>query len=161
MNILGVTLAEDLCMDNHITNIIMKCNKLLYALKIVRNRGLDKTSMHDVFYMIVISNILYAVNKWSGLCTNENYGQLEKVVKRGIQMGIWPKEEKCLRQLIEVRAKNLFTNILKNKNHVLHYLLPDIRDCKYNLCKCTYNRKLPEMKAPHDNRNFLIRMMYE
>ena len=161
VNILGVTLTSDLRIDKHISNIVVKCSRTLYALKMIRNSGLDKTSLHDVFNSTIISNILYAVNAWIGLSNKENLGRIEKIIKRGTKMGLWPKEEHSLRQLIDNRAKTLFTKVLTTEYHVLHHLLPEIRNCKYSLRRSLHNRCLPEMKSPHDIRNFIIRKIYE
>ena len=58
------------------------------------------------------------------------------------------------------RDANLFKKVINNNNHVLYKLLPPIKDDKYGLRDQVHNRKLPELKFPHDEKNFLLRMLY-
>ena len=54
INIQGVTLQKDLNMSFHISNTIKKCNRLFYALRMLKASGMDSTSLRDVFNATIV-----------------------------------------------------------------------------------------------------------
>ena len=75
-------------------------------------------------------------------------------------MGCWSKEEKGFDEMTKCRAVNLFKCICTNDKHVLHQLLPELRCVKYELRNINHGRVLPVMSTSHDNKNFIVRMIY-
>ena len=77
---LGVTLASDLCWDNHITNICSKANRTLGFLR--RNLKVGSTKLKATAYKTLVRPILeYASTVWDPH-TQTNVGRLEAVQRR-------------------------------------------------------------------------------
>ena len=68
---LGVAITSNLAITPHISSIVAKSNKMFYALKILKNHGMDDDCLNMVFTATVLSRIQYAVNSWRLLMTND------------------------------------------------------------------------------------------
>ena len=62
-------------------------------------------------------------------------------------------------QICEEHDSNLFIQILRNEKHVLHQLLPPVRNVPYSLRPRAHNREVPEANATMW-KNFIYRMLY-
>ena len=62
--------------------------------------------------------------------------------------------------LCEAVDAALFRAILCNRNHVLHQLLPAVKDCNYNLRPRAHTRELSPANTKTVKRNFIYRMLY-
>jgi len=56
LRVLGVIINDQLTATDHVSDILVSCNSLLYALRILRSHGIPETSLHDVLRASVISN---------------------------------------------------------------------------------------------------------
>jgi len=59
--------------------------------------------------------------------------RLQAVIRRGIRSGLCEQHHKTAEELVEEADDKLFTNIIYNKQHVLHSTLPGTMDTKYHL----------------------------
>ena len=50
----------------------------------------------------------------------------------------------------------MFSAILCNRNHVLHQLLPPVKNCNYNLRPRAHTRELPPANTKTVKRNFIF-----
>src|SRR3989442_8294123 len=64
LNVLGVLLQSNLHMDQHVSSVVSKANSDLYALKTLRNHGLDATAISQVCRATLISKLTYASQAW-------------------------------------------------------------------------------------------------
>ena len=71
IKLLGVTLAENLSMEEHITDVISTSSRALYALRILRSHGMNDADIQTVFESTALSKLLYASPSWWGF-TNAN-----------------------------------------------------------------------------------------
>ena len=139
----------------------MKCNKLLYVIRIMHFHGMCNLSLRDIYNSLVISHLMYGACSWYGLCNNQHKQQIHRIFSRGIKLGYWSKLELSYEQMIDKRSKNLLAEILNNECHLLYDLLLPIKNSNYNMRARTHNRFLPVLQPLHDKRNFVIKMLYE
>jgi len=51
---------------DHVRDAIGKCAQFLYALKLLRNRGMSDDLLRHVYNAVVLSKLLYASPAWWG-----------------------------------------------------------------------------------------------
>ena len=62
-------------------------------------------------------------------------------------------------KICEEQDSKLFLQILRNENHVLHQLLPPVRNVPYSLRPRAHDREVPDANATM-RKNFIYRMLY-
>ena len=62
-------------------------------------------------------------------------------------------------QICEEQDSNLFLQILQNKTHVIHQLLPPLRNVPYSLRPRAHDREVSVANATM-RKNFIYRMLY-
>ena len=107
-----------------------------------------------------ISRLLYSVLAWFGFCKASDIARMNKVFKRGCKLGYLGKNDPTMDDMIAARSTRLFNAIQNNDRHVLHPLLPEYKNSKYNLRKLNHGLTLPPLVSPFDERNFLLHMLY-
>jgi len=60
MNILGITVSHTLTFHHHIAVLVTKSARSFYALKTIRNNGLNGNALWDVTRATLVSQLLYA-----------------------------------------------------------------------------------------------------
>jgi len=157
LKILGVIFDEHLCFQSHVSEAIKNCSQTLFALRTMRQHGLDNKSLIQVFSSKILSKLTYASPSWWGFISASTKHQLESFLKRSIKFGYYPINRPNFTQIIEAQEHNLFTAIANNSKHCLHYLLPPIKQVHYDLRKRGHAFSLP-LK---DDRNFIDRCLYK
>ena len=104
-----------------------------YALRILRYHGLSVPALWNVTRATLISKLMYASPAWFGFlnesCKARCKGGIQKL-KRSGHLG---NDFKSFITLCEAADAVMFSAILCNRNHVLHQLLPPVKNCNYNL----------------------------
>lgn len=161
MCILGVEMNNKFDFSNHVSNIVRKCNKMFYCLRVLMEYGTPIMTIRDVFYASIISYITYACQAWIGYCKGSDKERLFKIIKRGARRGYINPETVNIEEIINRRGEKLFHEIRSNSLHVLHSYLPPSKTSNYNLRPRKHDLELIDICYPHDTRNFLIRKLYE
>ena len=159
MNILGVTVSNKLSFDCHVSNIISSASQCLYALKTLKTHGMPPGELSLVCRSTLISKLVYGSPAWRGFANCSDMGRINAVVKRAERWGIFNAHENTITNIMDKADAQLFNKILGNSNHVLHYLLPPVKNVTYNLRARAHNRTLPSQQAGN-NKNFLHRMLF-
>jgi len=157
MKILGVIVQRDLRMTEHVNAIASSASQQLYVLKILKAHGLPSQSLSVVCRSTLISKLTYASPSWLGYTSSSEADQLTSIVRRATRWGLYSGSS-----IEEIKARaddRLFEKVLSNIKHVLHSLLPPIRQLNYNLRPRGHNRLLP-LKTTALSKNFLQRMLY-
>jgi Reverse transcriptase (RNA-dependent DNA polymerase) len=157
--ILGVTINRYLELTEHIENVLSRGNQCLFALKTLRDKGLQGKSLSTVCRATFITSLTYASPAWWGFTTAHDQSRLQAMLNKAIR---WKLDGECsLPDLTDICAKadlSLFQNVLKDPNHVLSQLLPAIKQQTYNLRARPHNRDVP-MYSTLTGKNFLSRML--
>jgi hypothetical protein len=155
--ILGVHVDNNLSMQLHVQDVLSSCSQSLYALRMLKNSGLDPFKLLQVFQATVLSKILYAAPAWTGYLNVNLWNRLEAFISKSKRFGYCSEDLPSLKTLCSISDDKLFTSITSNPRHVLYSQLPDTKVITYNLRTRVHNYVLPDK----DERNFLSRMLFK
>ena len=161
MKILGVILDNKLSFKEHLEHCILnKVSSSLYALKVLRSKGLDGQNLQDVTSQTLVARMLYASQAWWGFLKDDNSRRrLEAPINKLKKLKFLPNYYKTFRELCDQADTELFDNVLSNTNHVLHHLLPPNKVLSYGLRKRAHNRCIPGHLSFYQSNNFLYLML--
>jgi len=158
LNILGVSINCNLRMDSHISSVVTKANSDLFALKTLRNHGLNSISLSQVCRATLIARMTYASPAWRGFTSVADLSRLEAVERKARRWGLYNSSDN-LTDILNKADKKLFKSVLNRPDHVLHALLPPVRNSYHNLRQRGHERQLPA-KTNFTSQNFILRMLY-
>ena len=72
IKMLGVTISRKFSVSQHVDNLLSVCSQSLFALRILRQRGLPNDALHQVFQAIVINRLSYASPAWWGFTSADD-----------------------------------------------------------------------------------------
>ena len=159
--VLGVTFNQYLEFTDHIINLLHKSNQTLYALKILKSKGLAGRALNTVFKCTFLTSLLYASPSWWGFISAEDRARLDSVISKAVRwgcagIGLLPS----LSDLCMQADDKLFHSVLNNHNHVLYQLLPPEKTHNYSLRVRPHNRILPcSSSSSLMRKNFFHRML--
>jgi len=160
MELLGIWFPSKLSFDLHFDKILTRASQSMYALRVLRTHGLQGKQLWDITAATLISNMLYASPLWWGYASSEYRNRFEAVLRKLKKVGFLPLEFRSFESLCVDADSALFMNILNNRHHVLHPLLPPVKPSHYYLRPRKHNRVI----IKYDNRmlrNFIPRQISE
>jgi len=160
INILGVTVSHTLTFHHHVTALVGKVARSLYALKTVRAHGLVGQPLWDVTRATVVAQLMYAIPAWWGYLKVDERNRLQSVLNKAHRYGYLPSSFPTLDEMREDMDQSLFRLTRYNPNHVLHHLLPQPKNNGYNLRDRAHNLTLPTDVSAAMKRNFIFRMLF-
>src|SRR6266516_813940 len=156
IKILGVTVDNRLSFTEHVNTVVTKCNQSLYALRLMRQHGMQQNALQAVFKATSVSKLLYAAPSWWGYITKATLECLEGFIRRARKFGYYSPSDHDVKTLCKSADDCLSKRVLSNPAHVLRPYMPEQCPIFYALRKHTHNYMLPRK----DNRNFLNRMLF-
>jgi len=103
---------------------------------------------------------MYAIPAWWGFLNIQEKDRIESVIKKGKRYGYLPSDFETAHSLVESIESKLFDSVRYNTNHVLHQLLPPVKDSHYNLRQRSHSLTLPSEDNNLIRKNFLHRMLF-
>jgi len=103
---------------------------------------------------------MYAIPAWWGFLNVAEKDRIELVIKKGKRYGYLPSDVENAHSLVESMASKLFDSVRYNTNHVLHQLLPPVKDTHYNLRQRSHSLTLPAEDNNLIRKNFLHKMLF-
>jgi hypothetical protein len=85
-NLLGVTIANNLNWDEHITKICNKTNKRLYYLKLLKRCSVSAEDLLHYYKSVIRPTIEYACPVWQSGLTNEQRDRLESLQQLALKL---------------------------------------------------------------------------
>jgi hypothetical protein len=64
VKVLGVTLSNDLSVEDHVHAVISSAAQTLHALRVLRSHGLNDAALQMVYRAVVVSKLPYASCAW-------------------------------------------------------------------------------------------------
>jgi len=116
LNILRVTINEDMLASDHVENLVSVCSRSLFAH--------EPWAMHSVTRVTTIARLMYAVPSWWGITAEKDRAKIERLYNWLKRMGYIPMDTPGIPALVDQAEASLFQSILQNPAHVLRYLLP-------------------------------------
>ena len=164
--LLGLTIANNLTWNDHVTEITKKAIKRLYFLTQLKRAGVPKQDL-ALFYVLYVRSVIdYAAPVFFNGLPQYLKKELVRFEKRAtsiitsgecnsaIEVGLTPiLEHYC------VLCSRLFDNIVRDPNHKLKVLLqPDSDNSHYNLRRqCLFN--MPKLCTNRTSNTFIYAML--
>ena len=146
-------------MDKHASNILAKAGSDLFALKTLRNHGLDSIALSQVCRATLIAKLAYASPAWRSFCSVSDLSRLESVEQKARRWGFYSNQASTITDILNQADKGLFQKFLQKSDHVLHPMLPPIKATVYCMRTRGQNGQL-STKSGLTSQNFIIRMLY-
>ena len=67
MKMLGVEIANDFTVTQHVQQLAMSSAQTIYAFRVLRTRMLSTVALQHVFRSTVVARLMYAASSWRGL----------------------------------------------------------------------------------------------
>jgi len=67
IKVLGVTLTNHLSVGDHVRDVICRCRQSLYAIKVLRCRGMKEEELRLIYKSVVLAKMMYASPAWWGM----------------------------------------------------------------------------------------------
>ena len=80
IKILGVTIHDNISLISHVSEVTQSAAQALYALKLLKSRGLDPTSLKIVCKATIISRLTYAAPLWWGYASVDDRLRLQSII---------------------------------------------------------------------------------
>jgi len=161
LTMLGVILNDRLTASDHVTELLTSCSRLLYALRVLRARGLPQQSLQDIFRATVEAKLMYAAPAWSGFCSAADRVRLNAFLRRCMKLGYRDRGALDIDTMFTECDEQFFNKITKNSSHILQQFIPDRITVNYNLRTRSHNKHLIPKTSDLNERNFLIRNLYK
>jgi hypothetical protein len=161
MKILGVTFSDTLSFEPHVEKIASNCAQLCYALRVLKNHGLFGPRLWDVTRATLVAKMTYASPAWWGFMDAAGKNRFQAILTKLEKQGFLNKEDHDFVSLCNASDDTLFFEILHNRNHVLHQLLPPVKQTGHDLRERSHNRVIPRVDDTILKKNFIIRMLYK
>ena len=160
LNILGVTIRDNLSMSDHVQGLVSTSAQSMYAIKVLKAHGMSPLNLNNVCRATLISKMVYAAPAWHGYLTSSDTARIQSVFNRATRWGIYLTTSPDFADIINKADQALFNSIIKNNNHVLHTALPPTKSHQYNLRNRSHNLTLP-LQTTLTSKNFFHRMLYK
>ena len=121
---MGVTLAENFSMEEHITDVISSSSRALYALRILRSHGMNDADLQTVFKSTALSKLVYASPSWWGFTNANQRERLEGYLRRAVKARFYPDDSPSFSELCTAADDAFFHRIVSDVHHPLHGFLP-------------------------------------
>ena len=136
----------------------------MYALRVLSSHGLYGQNIWEVTRSTLVSKIMYGSQVWWGFANASQQNRLQSILNRAIKQKFLPPNFSSLADLCEKADTVLFSNVLRNSDHVLYKLLPPLKSTGYSLRKRIHDRALPSLSDSKDSlirKTFIHRMVYK
>ena len=114
-----------------------------------------------MFQATAIARLSYASSAWWGFANAEDKARLEAFLSRSVRLGFRSASRPTLGIICAEADDRLFRRITCNTRHLLHALLPPLRDNHYELRDRNHSFTLPSRFSSLLDFNFIIRMLHK
>ena len=161
IKILGVTISRKFSVASYVQHLLAVCAQTLFALRTLRHHGLNGSSIQSVFQATVVAKLAYASPAWVGFASAADRARLEAFLKRSVSFGYRSAASPTFASICDEADNKLFKKILANRSHLLHSLLPPLRENLHNLRPRSHPHQLPVRTSALRDCNFMIRMLFK
>jgi len=161
--VLGVNIAGDFSVSQYIQQLVTNTAQTVYALRVLRSRGLSDTDLQHVYRSTVIARLMYTASAWRGFASTSDRQRINTLIDRARRNRYCASDLPSFEELCEDVDDELFNKAVCMPSQVLHSLLPPPSNAlqKYNLRKRTHVLQLPEHTTHLSDKNVITRMLYK
>ena len=160
MNILGVILRCDLSFHEQVERLASQSAQTMYALRMLRSQRLSGPNLWEVAEATLVSRLSYASQVWWGMIRESERLQLGSVLGRAIKQGFLPPLHPSFSDICDRADHRLFQALLHNPDHVLHQLLPPVKNITYELRPRAHDREIPRNFNSLFKKTFMMKMIF-
>jgi len=126
----------------------------VYALRVLRTRGLDDDALQHIYCATVVARLMYAASAWRCLTKAPDRKRIDSVLDRARSHGYCPPDLSTF--------DKLFGRAMRLSNHVLHALIPPQSSAsqRYNLRHGTHSLQLPSHTTRFSDSNFITNIRH-
>jgi len=148
-------------MSEHVQATVNTSASLLYALRVLRARGMPETALQTVYQATVMAKLLYATSAWWGFTSASDRQRIEVFVGHAKRRGLCNADRPSATQLVDDADDKLFESVLHNAEHTLYKLLPHRRhDNTYTLRPRRHDLTLSRGSHCLTDCNFIVRQIF-
>ena len=82
LKMLGVDITSD-----SISRLVTASAQTIYALHVLRSRGLNNAALHQVYRAIVVAQLMYAASAWRGFMKASDHQRIDSAIDRARRYG--------------------------------------------------------------------------
>jgi len=101
---LGITVANDFTVSEHVQDLIVKSAQTIYALRVLRAQGLKDAALQQVHRSVVVARLLYAAGAWHGFTKATDRRRINLLLERAKRRTLpqtTPQTINCLAKLFQ------------------------------------------------------------
>jgi hypothetical protein len=123
---------------------------------------MDDASLQTIFRTTAVARLQYASSAWLGFATETERQRIDAFIRRSTRAHFVPANLPSFAELCKAADEAIFNNIVRNPQHVLHYLLPPQSHASqnYKLRPRKHNFQLPPRTTHLIDCNFINRLLY-
>ena len=156
LNILGVTITDDLRASSHVGEVLCACSSSLYALRMLKAHGLPTRALHTVAGATTVAKLLYAAPAWWGFTTADDRARVERFLARMRRSGYLPLDSRGAAAMVGDAEDGLLRSVVRCRTHVLRSIFPPTVVRHHDLRPRPHDFVLP-LK---DDRNYIPRILF-
>jgi hypothetical protein len=157
MNVLGVLLDDKLSFQQHVNKIVANSSNIMFALRTLKQHGLNMELVQDIYRTTVVTKLLYAAPAWWGFTNLSLHKQIDSFVAKSKRLKYCAPNLPDFGTLCKISDRTLFKAITSNPQHALGHLLPQTREIPYSLRPRSHNFTLPQK----DDKLFINRVLFD
>ena len=163
LKMLGVNVENNFSIAQHVQRLVTVSAQMVYALHVLRTRGLDNDALQHIYRATVVARLKYAASAWRGLTKAPDRKRIDSVLDRARRNGYCPSDLSTFDELCNIADDELFARAMRLSNHVLHALIPPQSSAsqRYNLRHRTHSLQLPSHTTRLSDCNFITLMLYK
>jgi len=160
INILGVSVNNMLQVTQHVDNIIKKCNSNIYAIKILKNKGLSTDNIKNIYNALVIGRLMYAIPAWWGMTTKKDQNRISRYIKKSIRYG-YCQTDADITKMVKKADQRLLQKIERDGEvHPLRQFLTIRDDAGRVLRQRNHSFDVPLINSAN-KKDFLTRSLHD
>ena len=134
----------------------------VYALRVLRTRGLSDDVLQHIYRATVVARLTYAASTWYGLTKASDRKRIHSVLDRVRRHGYCPIDLPAFDELYKTADDELFGRAMRLSHHFLHALIRPKSSAsqRYNLVHRPHLLQLPSHTTRLSDSNFITRMLY-
>ena len=123
--------------------------------------GLNGPALWNVTQATLISKLIYASPSWFGFLDESSKTRCQGMIKKLIRTGYLGEGFASFAELCEHADDDWFRNMQTNNHHVLHQLLPPIKNSQHALRPRVHPYQIPSAKNNALGNNYIYRMLHK
>jgi len=158
---LGINIENNFSIAQHIQRLVAASAQSVYAMHVLRMRGLDNDALQHIFRATVVVRLTYAASAWCGLTKVPDRKRINSVLAR--HNGYYSLDQPTFDELCNAADDELFGKAMRLSNHVLHTLIAFRTSAsqRYNLRHRSHSLQLPTHTTSLSDSDFIVRMLYK